>query len=424
MIREDILKQVLIEQKDLLELSPDYVDREIISEVSSMVGLKHIIVITGHRRAGKSVFLSQIIHKFYRRDDVYYLNLDDERLTTLDIQDLNRVIEMFIRLFGKKRVIFLDEIQNIGGWERFVSRLYNEGYKIYITGSNARLLSSELATLLTGRYLDIEIYPFSFREFLSYKNINVNEEMLYKTEGRAELLNQLDSYLISGGFPEIVQYKEMKILRKLFSDVITKDVIRRYNVRNVKTIEEIAMFLLSNSAKEFSYNRIKNIYGLGSVHTAKNYVKYLESSFMFFELPRFSHSLKEMHRKIKKVYVIDNGFIESVGFSSSMDTGRLYENLVFVELRRRQEDFYYYRDKSGKEVDFVIREGRKVKECIQVSYEVEEERTFKRETGNLLKVMDEFKLRKGTLIAGHKEDKMEISGKTIEFIPLWKWLLA
>jgi len=424
MIREDILKQVLIEQKDLLELSPDYVDREIISEVSSMVALKHIIVVTGHRRAGKSVFLSQIIHKFYRRDDVYYLNLDDERLTTLDIQDLNRVIEMFIRLFGKKRVIFLDEIQNIGGWERFVSRLYNEGYKIYITGSNARLLSSELATLLTGRYLDIEIYPFSFREFLSYKNINVNEEMLYKTEGRAELLNQLDSYLISGGFPEIVQYKEMKILRKLFSDVITKDVIRRYNVRNVKTIEEIAMFLLSNSAKEFSYNRIKNIYGLGSVHTAKNYVKYLESSFMFFELPRFSHSLKEMHRKIKKVYVIDNGFIESVGFSSSMDTGRLYENLVFVELRRRQEDFYYYRDKSGKEVDFVIREGRKVKECIQVSYEVEEERTFKRETGNLLKVMDEFKLRKGTLIAGHKEDKMEISGKTIEFIPLWKWLLA
>jgi hypothetical protein len=424
MIREDILKQVLIEQKDLLELSPDYVDREIISEVSSMAALKHIITITGHRRAGKSVFLSQIIHKFYRRDDVYYLNLDDERLTTLDIQDLNRVIEMFIRLFGKKRVIFLDEIQNIGGWERFVSRLYNEGYKIYITGSNARLLSSELATLLTGRYLDIEIYPFSFREFLSYKNINVNEEMLYKTEGRAELLNQFDSYLISGGFPEIVQYNEMKILRKLFSDVITKDVIRRYNVRNVKTIEEIAMFLLSNSAKEISYNRIKNIYGLGSVHTAKNYVKYLESSFMFFELPRFSHSLKEMHRKIRKVYVIDNGFIESVGFSSSMDTGRLYENLVFVELRRRQEDFYYYRDKSGKEVDFVIRDGRKVKECIQVSYEVEEERTFKRETGNLLKVMDEFKLRKGNLITGHKEDKIEISGKTIEFIPLWKWLLA
>lgn len=424
MIREDILKQVLIEQKDLLELSPDYVDREIISEVSSMAALKHIIAIKGHRRAGKSVFLSQVIHKFYRRDDVYYLNLDDERLTTLDIQDLNRVIEMFIRLFGKKRVIFLDEIQNIEGWERFVSRLYNEGYKIYITGSNARLLSSELATLLTGRYLDIEIYPFSFREFLSYKNINVNEEMLYKTEGRAELLNQFDSYLISGGFPEIVQYKEMKILRKLFSDVITKDVIRRYNVRNVKTIEEIAMFLLSNSAKEISYNRIKNIYGLGSVHTAKNYVKYLESSFMFFELSRFSHSLKEMHRKIKKVYVIDNGFIESVGFSSSMDTGRLYENLVFVELRQRQEDFYYYRDKSGKEVDFVIREGRKVKECIQVSYEVEEERTFKRETGNLLKVMDEFKLRKGTLITGQKEDKMEISGKTIEFIPLWKWLLA
>lgn len=424
MISEDVLKQVLIEQKDLLELSPDYVDRDVISAVSSMIGLKHIIVITGHRRAGKSVFLSQIIHKFYGIDGIYYLNLDDERLTTLDIQDLSRVMEMFIRLYGKKRVIFLDEIQNIEGWERFVARLYNEGYKIYITGSNARLLSSELATLLTGRYLDIEIYPFSFREFLSYSDIDVNEEMLYKTEGRAELLNQFDSYLTLGGFPEIVQYKEMKILRKLFSDVITKDVIRRYKVRNVKTIEEIAMFLLSNSAKEFSYNRIKNIYGLGSVHTAKDYVKYLESTFMFFELPRFSHSLKEMHRKIKKVYVIDNGFIESVGFSSSMDIGRLYENLVFVELKRRQRDLYYYRDKSGKEVDFVIREERKVKECIQVSYDVEEEKTFKRETGNLLKAMDEFKLKKGILVTGNKEDKMEISGKTVEFIPLWKWLLT
>lgn len=424
MISEDVLKQVLIEQKDLLELSPDYVDRDVISAVSSMIGLKHIIVITGHRRAGKSVFLSQIIHKFYGIDGIYYLNLDDERLTTLDIQDLSRVMEMFIRLYGKKRVIFLDEIQNIEGWERFVARLYNEGYKIYITGSNARLLSSELATLLTGRYLDIEIYPFSFREFLSYSDIDVNEEMLYKTEGRAELLNQFDSYLTLGGFPEIVQYKEMKILRKLFSDVITKDVIRRYKVRNVKTIEEIAMFLLSNSAKEFSYNRIKNIYGLGSVHTAKDYVKYLESTFMFFELPKFSHSLKEMHRKIKKVYVIDNGFIESVGFSSSMDIGRLYENLVFVELKRRQRDLYYYRDKSGKEVDFVIREERKVKECIQVSYDVEEEKTFKRETGNLLKAMDEFKLKKGILVTGNREDKMEISGKTVEFIPLWKWLLT
>ncbi|MCK4575858.1 ATP-binding protein, partial [candidate division WOR-3 bacterium] len=217
--------------------------------------------------------------------------------------------------------------------------------------------------------------------------------------------------------------EEISILRTLFSDVITKDVVARYKVRDLRTIKEIAHFLISNAAKEFSYNRIKNIYGLGSVHTVKNYVEYLKSTYMFFELSRFSHSLKEIHSRIKKVYIVDNGFIESVGFSSTMDTGRLYENLVFDELKQRGKEIYYYKDKTGKEVDFVIREGKKVKECIQVCLSPEEETTFQRETENLSKAMDEFKLNKGVIITENREDKIEVSGKRIEFIPLWKWIL-
>ena len=423
MVRETLLKQVLIEQKGLIKPSPEYVERELLPLVLPLSRLKHIVVITGHRRAGKSVFLSQIIHKFYEMENVYYLNLDDERLASLSLEDMNKVMEVFMSLFGKKKVIFMDEVQNLEGWEKFVSRLYNEGYKIFLTGSNAKLLSSEFATLLTGRYMEMEIYPFSFKEILRYKGIEVNEEMLYRTDSMAEIRKLFDEYLRSGGFPEVVYYEEISILRTLFSDVITKDVVARYKVRDLRTIKEIAHFLISNAAKEFSYNRIKNIYGLGSVHTVKNYVEYLKSTYMFFELSRFSHSLKEIHSRIKKVYIVDNGFIESVGFSSTMDTGRLYENLVFDELKQRGKEIYYYKDKTGKEVDFVIREGKKVKECIQVCLSPEEETTFQRETENLSKAMDEFKLNKGVIITENREDKIEVSGKRIEFIPLWKWIL-
>ena len=424
MIRETILKQVLIEQRELIKPSLEYVERELLPLALSLSKLRHIVVITGHRRAGKSVFLSQIIHKLYGMENVYYLNVDDERLASLKVEDMNSVMEVFMSLFGEKKIIFLDEIQNLDGWERFVSRLHNEGYKIYLTGSNAKLLSSELATLLTGRYIEMEIYPFSFREFLRFRGIEVIEKMLYKTDSRAKIRKLFDEYLMTGGFPEVVHYGKTPILRTLFSDVITKDVVGRYKVRESRTIKEIAHFLISNAAKEFSYNRIKNIYGLGSVHTVKNYVEYLKSTYMFFELSRFSHSLKEVHTKIKKIYIVDNGFIESVGFSSTINTGRLYENLVFDELKRKRKEIYYYKDKAAKEVDFLIRKGKKVKECIQVCSNPGEETTLQREIKGLLIGMDEFNLKKGVIISGNREDEIEISGKRIEFIPLWKWLLV
>lgn len=424
MIKESLLKQILVEQKELLKPSPEHVERDLLGRVTSLNKLKHIIVITGHRRAGKSVFLSQIINKYYVLDDVYYLNLDDERFATLSLEDMNTVMEVLNILFGKKKIIFLDEIQNLEGWERFVSRLYNEGYKIYITGSNARLLSSELATFLTGRHVDIEIYPFSFREYLSCKKFKLpDSKSLYKAETRAEIRRLFDEYVIKGGFPEVVLTREINLLRTLFSDVITKDVVGRYKIRDVKTIKEIAHFLISNPASEFSYNRIKNIYTLGSVHTAKNYIDYLVSTYMFFELPRFSYSLKEVQTKIKKIYVVDNGLIKSMGFSPGLNTGKLYENLVFSELKRRGKEVYYYKDKRGREVDFVIRENRKVSQCIQVCFDYEDEVTLRRELNSLLAGMEEFKLNEGLILTDNREDEMELNGKKILLIPVWKWLL-
>lgn len=424
MITEALLKQVLVEQKELVKPSSDYVERELLGKIDSLNKLKHIIVITGHRRAGKSVFLSQIINNYYSPDDVYYLNLDDERLVSLRLEDMNTVMEVFAMLFGKKKVIFLDEIQNLEGWERFVSRLYNEGYKIYLTGSNARLLSSELATLLTGRYIEIEIYPFSFREFLIYKGFQIGDKTsYYKTEIKAQIRKLLDEYLESGGFPEIVRYGEMALLRTLFSDVITKDVVERYKIREAKTIKEIAHFLISNATCEFSYNKIKNIYSLGSVHTVKNYIEYLASTYMFFELPRFSYSLKEIHTKIKKIYVVDNGFIKATGFSPTQDTGKLYENVVFNEFKRRGKEIYYFKDKRGREVDFIVREKKKINQCIQVCFNAENETALRREINSIIARMEEFKIKNGLILTGNKEDRIEINGEKITFIPVWKWLL-
>jgi predicted AAA+ superfamily ATPase len=209
----------------------------------------------------------------------------------------------------------------------------------------------------------------------------------------------------------------------LFSDVITKDVVNRYRVKEIKTIKEIAHFLLTNCSNEFSYNRIKNIYSLGSVHTVKNYIEYLTSTFMFFELSRFSYSLKEIHTKIKKIYTIDNGFINTVGFSSSQDIGKLYENLVFVELKRRGYDVYYYKNKNGREIDFIVKENKNIKEAIQVCFNVEDELTLKREISSLIYGLKELGLKRGLIITSDMEEEKNIKGYEIEFIPLWKWLL-
>ena len=428
MINEALLKQILVEQKELVKQREDYIERESLKEVRKFIKLKHIIVITGHRRAGKSVFLSQIINNFYGGDNVYYLNLDDERLIGLHTDDLNTVMELFHQLFGAKKVIFLDEIQNLEGWERFVSRLLNQGYKIYITGSNANLLSSELASFLTGRYLEIKIFPFSFREFLHFKNIPIEkierEKSYYITEIKATIKNLLNEYLKWGGFPEMVKYNEPAILRTLFFDVITKDVVNRYNINEPKTLKEIAHYLLSNIANEFSYNRIKNTYSIGSVHTVKTYLDYLTSTYMVFEVPKFSHAVREIHTRSKKIYAIDNGFFSSAGFTTTHNSGRLLENLVFIELKRRGKEVYYYKDARNREVDFVIKENNRITEAIQVCYNISNEKVRKREISSLLAGMKNLGLKKGLILTMDTEEKISVEGYQVEFYPVWRWLLG
>ncbi|MDP2754130.1 MAG: ATP-binding protein, partial [Nitrospirota bacterium] len=289
------------------------------------------------------------------------------------------------------------------------------------TGSNARLLSWELATHLTGRHLTKEIYPFSFTEFLEFNNIKLEKNMEYLPEERARIKKALLQYITEGGFPEYLKYKEKDVLHRLYSDIIFRDIIVRYGIREVKAFQEIAGHLMSNISNTITYNRLKNVFNLGSVATAKNFTEYLENGFLLFFVNQFSYSKGVQSASPKKVYCIDAGLRNTVSFRFSEDTGRLVENMVFLELKRRGKDVYYWKSKG--EVDFLIREGLHVKELIQVCWSLEDEEKRSAEVKALVEAMREFDIKEGVVINEDIDDEEIVDGRKIVYMPLWKWML-
>jgi len=417
------LKEIVVQQREELKEKDRGIERESLGEIRKYLKIPHVVIISGVRRSGKSTLLTQIISQWFD-ENFYYLNFEDERLISFSVEeDFNKLYQAFLELYGEQRTFFLDEIQNVRGWERFVRRMYERGFKFFITGSNARLLSRELATHLTGRHLMMEIYPFSFREFLRFKKIGLKENFEYITEEQVKIKKYLAQYIEDGGFPEYLKYGEKDILRRLFSDVIFRDILVRYGVRETKTFQEIASYLLANVSNTISYNRLKNIFNLGSVNTVKKYTEYLENSFLMFFVNQFSYSGGKQLISPKKVYCIDPGLRNAVSFKFSAGTGRAIENLVFIELKRRSSDsteIYYWKNKG--EVDFVIKVGLRVKELIQVCYSMDEN-TEEREVRSLIKAMDEFKLEEGLVITEDLDKEEEVDDKKIMYKPLWKWLL-
>lgn len=375
---------------------------------------KQITVISGVRRSGKSTLMRQLAEKY---DKFYYLNFDDERLVDFSLEDFDRLMISFKKLYSS-RVIFLDEIQNVNQWELFVRRIFEEGYKIFLTGSNAKLLSSELATRLTGRYLKIELYPFSFTEFLRAKKIDLKEK---NSEQLAKILKYFDKFLVSGGFPEFVISGEKEILHRIYDDILYKDLLVRFKIKEVKSFKQLAHYLFSNIAKEISYGTLKNTLNFKSLTTVKNYIDYLEESYLLFELYKYDFSLKKQYVKEKKIYSIDNGLQKAVGFSFSENRGQALENCIFIELKRRQKEVYFYKDK--KECDFVIVMGNKVKTLIQVTEQLNQQNE-KREIEGILEPMKKFNLKKGIILTKDQESKRKINGRIIKIMPVWKWLLS
>lgn len=421
------IKQSVIDQKAELEnvfFSEKIIPRENLEIYRKLLDSDQIKVITGPRRAGKSIFCLQLLQgrKFA------YINFDDENLAGLKTEDLNLVLKAFYEIHGKPEYLFLDEVQNIEGWELFVNRLKRSGFNIIVTGSNARLLSQELATHLTGRHFALELFPFSFREFLDYSGFDRRIEAP-TTEKIALIMRQLERYISIGGFPET--YKELdakRYLSSLYSSILTRDILLRHRIKYIKALREMSHYLLTNFSCRMTSNKLKKIFGFQSVHTAQNYFSFLEESYLIFQIEKFSFKIKEKSTAPRKVYAIDTGLVHSLPGRFSPDRGRFYENIVAVDLLRRRGrepdlELYYWQDYSGREVDFVLKNGLAVVELIQVCLNLEDYDARERELNSLLKAGKELRCSDFLVITSERSGVEKFRGKAIRLVPLWQWLL-
>ena len=395
----------------------------------------HIIVITGARRSGKSFIMKQIAKELIKEDinqkDILIINFEDPRFVELDTKTLQKAYEVYLEFLNpqEKPYLFLDEIQEVKDWERWVRTIHElDKAKIVISGSNAKLLSRELSTLLTGRHLDLVIFPLSFKEYLAFKNIDLSDkfEMVNK---EIEIKRFLKEYIEFGSFPEVVLGGEKRqILLTYFEDILNKDLIRRFKIRKSEELISLAKFYLSNISSLITFNSLERSLNI-SADTVEKFSHYLEDTFILFFLKRFSYKIKEQEKSPRKVYAVDVGLANTIGFRFSQNIGRLAENLVFLELKRKEIfdpnlELFYWKDVDNIEVDFIIKENLKVKQLIQVCWEVDRPETKNREIRALLKAMKEFNLKKGLIITDDYEAEENIKGKKINYTPLWKWYLG
>ena len=414
-----ILKELVVEQKKDFEKKEKFVERTILKEIKQYINLPHVIIISGLRRSGKSTLLKEIKHRYYEDENIYYFNFEDERLVNFTLEDFNLLYETFMEIVGKSNIFFFDEIQVVNGWEAFVRRMNDKGYKFFITGSNSSMLSREMGTKLTGRSIAIELYPFSFKECLSYVNVDTNKTMLL-TEDRALIKKEFNEYIDKGGMPEYRIYKNDKTLKDLYENILYRDVIVRYNLSDEKSLKELTHFLFSNYGKEISYNNLKSMLNLGSINTVKHYTNYLENSYLIFTIPKYDESLKKQIYSKKKVYVIDMGLINLISFKFSKNSGRILENIVFLELKRKNKDIFYHKEKS--ECNFIIKDKLKIVQAIQVTQNLDDGNKS-REIAGLLEACNRYKLKEGMILTYDQEEDIIVDGKKIVVKPVWKWLL-
>ncbi|RLD65890.1 MAG: ATP-binding protein [Bacteroidetes bacterium] len=412
MIAQHILEEVVYEQFNTFTRKNIGTIREI--DFNYLTKSHLITVLTGVRRCGKSTLLRQIA-RFY--STFYYINFDDERLADFEINDFRTLLLIFQKK-QKSTVFFIDEIQMVEGWERFVRRLFEQENKVYITGSNSKLLSSELSTHLTGRYQKIELYPFSFKEFLSFKNVKYSEPTSAK---QAEILKTLDDYISKGGFPEYRALDDKEYLRLVYNDIIYRDLIVRFGIKNTKAFKQLSNYLFTNFTKETSYNSLRKLFGISSPSTTSEYVSYLQQAYLLFECYKYDYSLKKQIVYNKKVYVIDTGLRSAIALNFSKKLGQNIENIVFLELKRRQKEVFFYKTKDHYEVDFIVHENP-IK-LIQVSYTMLNIETANREKRALISAMKELDLQKSIIITYNEESTIIERNKQIKIIPLWKFLI-
>ena len=410
---------VLNQRKERDELlSRPYLTRRISQDSDTLLNSHLIKLITGPRRVGKSTQALLML----RDKNFAYLNFDSQQL--LDAWDASLVMRMLDDVYPGYDYLLLDEVQNLDAWDLWVSELYRQGKNLVITGSNAKMLSSEMATVLTGKYLQVEMLPFSLEELFDWHKLDLHHLM---PEQGAECKVLADDYLRNGGYPEAVASRQLvrSYLDTLFDSIVWKDVAKRHNVRNTTDLNNLAVYLVSNFCNPLSANELAEELGLSSVNTTKKYMDYLHEPYLFYYLSRYNNKLKLMKKAPRKVYVVDNGFVAAKTFSVTENLGRLLENQIFIELVRRGYDtektMFYYRSRNDKEVDFVLRQGAHIERLVQVCYDLSSPKTEKREVDAIVECAGELKCDSLTIVTYDDDRTIEKDGYRIDVIPISKF---
>lgn len=395
MIRQEEISLVIDSQREVFLKQDSGFSRDALSQIPIVNSFATII--TGIRRCGKSTLLLQLLRRDYQ--NAIYLNFDDIRLSGFETADFTRLHKEIER--REIRVLFFDEVQVIENWEKFINQLLREGYKVFITGSNASMLSVELGTHLTGRHLSMELFPFSYSEFIRFKKLNNDE-------------NAVIDYLKTGGIPEYVKSDVSYVLNALVDDILMRDIAIRYSVRDVNSLRQLTAYLITNIGNLVSANKLSGMFDIKSPATFLEYFSFLKDAYLLDFIPMFSHSLKIQARNPKKVYVTDMGLYTENTLSTSDNMGRRLENLVFLHLRRRYKHIFYYKDRG--ECDFIAIEKNTVKEAIQVCLTITNE-NFDREYNGLLEAIQNLGLKQGTIVTLNQSDTFEKDGIIIRMIP-------
>ena len=392
------------ERDELLERH--YLERKTKFNSDELLANNLIKLVSGPRRVGKSTYALLML----KGKNFAYLNFDDDQL--LAMWEEETVMQMLDEVYPNYEYMLLDEVQNLNDWDLWISKLYRRGKNLIVTGSNAKMLSSEMATVLTGRYIQIDMMPFSMQEVAEWNNTDIR--------------SIADDYLHNGGYPETVQARSIvkNYLFTLFDNIVWKDVCKRHKVRNSTDLNTLAVYLLANFCNPVSANDLRTELGFPSVTTTKKFMDYLHEPFLFFFLMRYDNKMKIMKKAAQKIYVVDNGFVTSRAFSISENIGRLLENQVFTELLRRgyntERTLFYYRSRNDKEIDFVIRDDFHIKQLIQVSYTLTNAKTEKREVDALVEAAGELHCSDLLIVTADEERTIEKNGYTIKVIPIYK----
>jgi predicted AAA+ superfamily ATPase len=402
MIPAETMQQVVRRQRSELELGEKDLPRTLLKSVSPDTDFA--TVIAGVRRSGKSTLLRQLAR---RAKNFYYASFEDPRLSGFEASDFHRLEGVFLREFGQSDLFLFDEVQNVAGWERYVGGSLGRRKKFVLTGSNASLLSKELGTHLTGRHLTHELFPFSYQEFLEYFSLKPSAASMKR-------------YLHDGGFPAYLKRGKDEILQELLSDALSRDIMARHRIRDGSRLKDMALHLASNAGKEFTYNRLRKAFDFGSTNSVTQYGAYLEDAYLFFYLPRFDYSPLKQLISPKKAYCIDNGLARANSLSFSSDEGRMLENAVFLSLRCRSKDLFYFKEEKG-ECDFLVKEKGVIRAAAQVCLALDD-LNRKREIDGLSMAMKAFGLKEGVIITMDEEDSFEMDGRKVSVMPAWKWM--